>query len=96
MAQWQRRLDIKDVWSNRDIHKIADALHAGLRQMSPLGDERLDYEREDLAEQFADIAANPKAKTADFDYCMDALYDWADTPLDGAWNGKKVCWVATF
>jgi hypothetical protein len=96
MAQWQRKIDLKDVWDSGDVHLIAKTLSESLRKLKPLSDEYLDYTRDELAEQFADIAADMSANTSDFDAVMTELYDWADTPLDSNWNGKKVCWVATF
>ena len=91
MAQWQRKIDLKDVWDSKDVPLIAKTLSTRLRALEPLGDDRLDWTREELADQFEDIEA-----VDEFDAVMSELYDWADTKLDHNWNGKKVCWIATF
>jgi len=96
MANWQRHLNLKDMWDSGDVHLIAKTASDRLRDLLPFNDGQLDYIRVDLAEQFADIADDPTSSTNEFDYVMEELYDWADTKLDSEWNGKKVCWVATF
>lgn len=92
MAKWQRRLDLNDVWNSADVPLIAKTISKRLRKLDPLGDEDVDYMRDKLADEFEDLASAPNANTAEFDSIMAELYDWADTN----WNGKKVCWIATF
>ena len=96
MADWQRTLPLKDVGQTRNHHRIAAVIAERLPKLRPLGDVHLDQERDDIAEEFASIAADPSADVEDFDAVMHQLYNWADTKLDGDWNGKKVCWVQTF
>ena len=95
MAQWQRHLDIKAEWESGDVHLIARTLSERLRKLEPFGDKCLDSTRDELADQFADLANDPKAEASDFDEIMEELYIWADTSLSPGFGGKKACWVAT-
>jgi hypothetical protein len=98
MAQWQRTLDVKDVWESEDIHLIAQTAADRLQALTPLTDEFywLEDKRLELIDELRALAEDENADTRDFDYVWNDLYDWADTPLDENWNGKKVCWVKTF
>ena len=95
MAQWQRKLDLTDVWESEDIPLIARTAAKRLKLMLPLPDENLDYEREEFIDEFEALSEDPDADTSDFDDVLRRLYDWGDISLDGKFNGKKVCWVAT-
>lgn len=98
MAQWQRTLVICDVWdrpNGETIAQLAAIIADRIRELKPFGLPDLDAEREDVAAEFQDVAEDPCATSGDFDEAMERLYDWADTPLDAAWNGKKACWVKT-
>lgn len=96
MANWQRTLNLKDVWDTKEVLLIAKTISDRLRGLRPLDNEHIDYQRQELVEQFADLADDTSSDRGDFDNLMSDLYDWADTPLDREWNGKKVCWIATF
>lgn len=93
MANWQRKLNLKD--ASNDVQLIARTAAERLRSMQPFGDEALDGGRIDLAYEFESLAEYNTVTVPDFDSVMESLYDWADTSLDGIWNGKKACWVAT-
>ncbi len=95
MANWQRKLDLRDVWPSKDVSVIAKAIADRLSRLTPLNDEHLDWKREELAEEFAGIASEADPEVNEFDAVMSELYDWGDTKLDGHWNGKAVCWIAT-
>jgi hypothetical protein len=96
VAQWQRTLNIKDVWDTHDIPLIARTISDRLGLLPPLGDAYIDERRDELREEFADMARDPSINTEEFDAVMRELYDWSDTALDDKWNGRKVCWVKTF
>lgn len=97
MAEWQRWIDVKDVWNTHDIPFIAKTLSERLKVLEPFGDARIDDWRDELADRFADLAAEANPTADDFDSVMSDLYDWADTPLDNkVLGGRKVCWIATF
>lgn len=95
MANWTRKLNLKDVWESADLALISRTAAQRLKNMRPLEDSDLDEERQDFAEEFESLSEDPDTTVSDFDDTMRRLYDWADTPLDSKWNGKKVCWVET-
>lgn len=102
MAQWQRKLDLADVWSmGKDESKIPElsGIVAGrLKALAPFGDEDVDDEREDIVSDFEELSkmGAGDASFDDFNTTLDRLYDWGDMKLDDEWNGKKVCWIGTF
>ena len=97
MANWQRKLALKDVWESEDVHLVAKMIAKRLREMKPFGDDYdLDDEKDELADEFEGLSEDKSADTNDFDNVMSSLYDWADTPLDDNWPPKKACWVETF
>lgn len=102
MAQWQMKLKVKDFY-----HEYPDSLTIQdvAQKMSERIDEKLPFVKshfpdylDDLEEiymQFRDLSEDPEADGDMFDWIMEDLYNWADTSLDGEWNGKKLCWVET-
>jgi hypothetical protein len=50
----------------------------------------------DILPMFQEISENEHSSVEDFDDALCELYDWADTPLDEDFSGKKMCWVNTF
>lgn len=98
MANWQRELNIKESWllakeGTIVIQALAGEIAKKLKTMKPLNNEVIDHERLEIADEFLAISEDSEADTEAFDYTMERLYDWADTPLDERWNGKKACWV---
>lgn len=94
MAQWQRKLDISDVMeevraAKIDIKTAAALISTRLATLAPFNDEELDRESSDLAMRFLDCEEDSE----EFDSLLYELYEWADTPLDNRFNGRKVCWV---
>jgi hypothetical protein len=101
MADWQRTLDLADLWqaeANGEMttSEVAAKLAERLKALKPFGVESVDSERDDLVEEFTSMGEDPETDSDDFNYVMDQLYDWADTSLDGRVGGKKVCWIKTF
>lgn len=97
MANWQRELNIKEVWQREPPpYEIAAAIATGLKAMQPLPSKSVESTRKELIEAFEWLAEDKCQDVAEFDFNMRQLYDWADTPLDASWNGKKVCWVRAF
>lgn len=96
MAQWVQTLDLKDVWQSGDFRLIARTAAERLRLLTQTPtDGYLDEERLEFAEEFEDLADDPDADVRYFDDVLSRVYDWADTPLDAKWGGKKLCWVTT-
>jgi hypothetical protein len=96
MANWVRRLELKDVWGSKDISLIARTLSVRLLALAPYADEWVEDKRIYLACDFESLSKDTTADAEDFDCIMEELYDWADTPLDDKPFGAKVCWVSTF
>lgn len=58
--------------------------------------ERMASELErEILPMFEEVAETESEDEEDFDYALEYLYDWADTPLDDEFGGKKMCWVST-
>lgn len=101
MAKWQRELNLLPEWRDAQDGKItpqdmAKIISARLRTLAPFG-TGLDFDRDELADQFDDFARDVDAEADDFDQIMQDLYDWADTHISGDFfNAKKACWVRTF
>lgn len=98
MGRWQRKLKLSPEWNEalvgtRSIQSLSAIIAERIDRLVPFGDADLDGERKEIAVDFREIAADEAATTNDFDGVMERLYDWADTPLDACWNGKKACWV---
>lgn len=99
MANWQSRLNIGTAWRRHKAGKttlaeLAMSIAGELQSLKPISNEP-EGERESLIEQFLCFANDDCDDVEDFDGLMEQLYDWADTPLDNEWPGKKVCWVET-
>lgn len=97
MSKWVRKLNIVSEWkvSNENealVYKTADSIAKKLKAFNVQGDGVLD----ELIEDFELLAEDEEANYDSFNYYMEKLYSWADTPLDNEWNGKKNCWIETF
>jgi hypothetical protein len=95
MAQWVRKLRIKEEWEQAkdgslSVKRLADIIVRKLNRFNLSDDLELQGIIDDME------MLNDDAATEDFDYIMQNLYDWADTPLDNEWNGKKNCWIEIF
>lgn len=105
MADWQRKLRLQPEWGMAqegeiEISELAAVLAKRLRALEPFHGVNmttmdLDDERQDLADEFEALAADPDAGTAEVDSVMERLYNWGDTSLGGNWPGRKACWVDT-
>jgi hypothetical protein len=101
MANWQRTLDLLPEWSKAlddelAVQQLAAVVATRLRALTPFSDEDIESKRIELAEEFEDLSKDESADGPEFDWLMNTLYDWGDTPLDPKFNGKKVCWIKTF
>ena len=103
MAQWQRKLDVRDVWKKAKarqitLQELATVVADRLENLVPFNNKEhpdINLEKRDLIEAFRDFATESGSSFDGFDVLWRELYDWADQDLDDHWNGKKVCWVAT-
>ena len=97
MPQWVRTLDIKDSWEKSNdeeipVYELAKEIASKLKEFH-IED---DYELQEIIEDFEGLSEDKNLTFDEFNYSMNNLYDWADTPLDSEWNGKKNCWIKTF
>lgn len=95
MSQWMNRLDLKDLWKKHrndeiTIEEIGKEIAKRIRKLKcyKTQEETL----EEIALNFENISDND---VEEFDGILSDLYDWADTPLDNKFGGKKMCWIAT-
>lgn len=100
MANWQSKLDIRDVWNQAQdneisVQELAGTMADRLVDIKPCKDEELIDERDEIIDELRCLAEEETASKDEFDYIMASLYDWADTPLDNEFAGKKACWIWT-
>lgn len=101
MSNWQRTLDIKNSWELVKEYEMSQAelakeIAEKLKLLKPFKNQDIDWEKEEIIEEFENLADDEDENQEWFNYAMNKLYDWADTSLDGKFGGKKVCWVKTF
>lgn len=98
MAQWQRKLELADVYRIGDdeekVPELAGIIATRLLALAPFGIDDIDEERAEIVNMFKEVESE-KLGFDEFNDAMENLYNWADQPLDDNWNGKKVCWVNT-
>lgn len=102
MSDWQRKVDFSEATAKYDldeisIQELAKIVHEKLKGLKKFNDPDIDYQLEDLIEEFEMIAEDEEEDDyflkEEFNYILNRLYDWGDTSLDGKFGGKKVCWV---
>lgn len=101
MTDWQRTLDLRLEYGqaqdgNLAIPELAGVVASRLERIRDFGDDYIDREREEICEEFELLSQDETAETAEFDWLMNRLWDWADQRLGGSGaNTAKVCWVKT-
>ena len=93
MTDWQRKIQLGDVWESGDVQLIAKTTADRLETLQPLTFPVLEKRKKVLIKRLRRLENSPAATPKDFDVVWEQLYDWADAPLDERWNGKKVCWI---
>ena len=102
MANWQRTLKLQPETDQASageisVQELAAVVAKRLRALRPFGDEYIDNERDEIADEFEWIARSSDAESDDYDEVLDRLYDWGDIHISGDFfNAKKVCWVDCF
>jgi phosphodiesterase/alkaline phosphatase D-like protein len=96
VSKWTNKLDLKDLWKQReeekiDIETLGKEVAKRIRLL-PCYEKEIDT-LEEIVERFESISDND---VEEFDSILADLYDWGDTPLDNNWNGRKMCWIGTF
>lgn len=104
MANWQNRLELKDLWKHHEegtktVQEIAKEIAKRLEKLQ----KKLEKSKElkEYGYELDDIIATFEFCNEDveeFDQCLDDLYNWADTPLPTkkGMMQRKLCWIATF
>ena len=108
MANWQYKLNFKDLWKKHKagempIYEVAENatsriewLLLQLRKRGHVYQDLADEMEYDILPQIEAFAEDKNENPDDFDYILEDLYNWADTALDNEWPVKRLCWVATF
>jgi len=98
MPKWVNKLDLKDLWKQRDEGKIT---------ISELGKAVADRIKKSKFYKLKTHEQSLREIVLDFEDCIDdveefdeileRLYDWADTPLLTRLGQmqRKMCWIAT-
>lgn len=102
MSDWQRTLDIKDIWEqakNKEIStkSLAKIMIKRLEALNDFGIASVDEGKQALMDEFFELSEYEEGVSFyDFDIVMGRLYDWADTSLGGKFpDVKKICWIKT-
>ena len=100
MSDWQRKLDFRTYTEKYDegelsIQEFAKIVAEKLKSLRKFNDYDVDSKLEEIIWSFEDLAEDEEGldDESNFNYLLNALYDWGDTPLDDKFGGKKVCWV---
>lgn len=103
MADWQNTLDLADFYRSDKLtiqekaELVVQELKRLLENSTTITEDMPEYDEGlDIIDSFEALASDSSGTVEDFDYVMEELYNWADTPLSEGWNGKKLCWVKTF
>lgn len=104
MANWQNRLELKDLWEKHEkkeisIQKISKEVVKRLEKLQKKLEKSKEFE--EYSYELNDIIAAfefCEEDVEEFDQCLDDLYNWADTllPTKKGMMQRKLCWVATF
>lgn len=100
MSQWQRNLDIKDIWKLAEDEEItpqelAKQVAERLEKLQVFNIVNVDEEREEIILELKDFSTCDDVTVDDFNGILSRCYDWGDISLDDKFGGKKVCWIGT-
>lgn len=99
MANWQSKLDLKDVWNKVSkeitLQELSKIIAKRLRKLKPTKDKGILEERDDIADEFEGLSLDKNAGFNDFDSIMERLYNWGDIKLNNSFPPDKICWIAT-
>lgn len=104
MANWQTKLDVRDLWKQHDdgeitVQQIATEMANRLEKLKwPIDLTGIAPGRDKFVEELQSLAEDEDADVDNFDDVLARLYDWADmpvTPREDILGGRKACWIAT-
>lgn len=91
MANWKYNLNIKAEWVQAELNKITiqqlASVAAKRLSLIDFKDEDVNFDRDDLVDEFEGLSEDLTATRDDFDNVWDRLYDFADA---------NRLWIATF
>ena len=84
MANWQRKVDFSAYTEKYNEGELS------IQEFAKIVAEKLKTLR-----KFEDLADDEECmgEESTFNYLLEDLYNWGDTPLDDKFGGKKVCWI---
>lgn len=82
MPNWKNRLNLKTEWQLRDdgkftVQQLATKVAVKLKKID-FQNEDVNFDRDDIADEFEGLSEDPTATVADFDDVLARLYDFAD------------------
>ena len=94
MSGWMHNIDLSQEWPLAESvalspQNFSTVVVKKLRAIGKYDDEILSRDLENLIGRFEELSEDEKSSKDEFDDVMDDLYEWADTSLDGRWNGKR-------
>jgi hypothetical protein len=99
MANWIYKLELKDLWEQRDKGKItiSELAKAVADRIEKATFFKIKTNEEALREIVMDFEGCDD-DVEEFDSILEQLYDWADTPLRTPLGKmqRKMCWINTF
>jgi hypothetical protein len=95
MANWVHRINLKQAWAKADEDENFRALSKVVIDKLKMIDFGPDYnyDRDEIINEFQYLIDDEESNINDFNSLWNTFYDFADTPLDNKWNGKKLLWV---
>ena len=103
MARWQFKIDLTPIWKKSTpldtavyiVERINALVPEIRKRKSDVYQDMADELENDILPLFEELVEVANNDADDFDLALESLYDWADTPLDNEWGGKKMCWICT-
>lgn len=100
MANWQRKVDFSADTEKHDegelsIQEFAKIVAEKLKTLRKFEDEYINNQLKEIIWSFENLADDEEYmdEESTFNYLLEDLYKWGDTPLDDKFGGKKVCWI---
>ena len=100
MSDWQRKVDFSAYTEKYNegelsIQEFAKIVAEKLKTLRKFEDEYINNQLEEIIWSFEDLADDEECmgEASTFNYLLEDLYNWGDTPSDDKFGGKKVCWI---
>ena len=100
MSDWQRKVDFSAYTEKYNegelsIQEFAKIVAEKLKTLRKFEDEYINNQLKEIIWSFENLADNEEYmdEESTFNYLLEDLYNWGDTPSDDKFGGKKVCWI---